>query len=60
MTNTAFDWQIDDFMIYCRSRQRREKTMLSYEQTLRLFESWCKEQMSLEDVDKITESVVRR
>lgn len=24
MMNTAFDWQIDEFMIYCRSRQLRE------------------------------------
>jgi site-specific recombinase XerD len=57
MTNTAFDWQIDEFMIYCRSRQLREKTMLSYEQTLRLFERWCKEQLNIEEVDKVTESV---
>lgn len=60
MTNIAFDWQIDEFMVYCRSRQLRERTMGSYEQTLRLFERWCKEQMNLDDVDKITESVVRR
>ena len=33
-----FDWQIDEFMVYCRSTQLREKTMLSYERTLRLFE----------------------
>lgn len=59
MTNTAFDWQIDEFMIYCRSRQLREKTMLSYEQTLRLFERWCKEQLNIVEVDKVTESVVR-
>ena len=36
-----FDWQIDEFMVYCRSTQLREKTMKSYEQTLRLFERWC-------------------
>ena len=59
MTNTAFDWQIDEFMIYCRSRQLREKTMLSYEQTLCLFEHWCKEQLNIVEVDKVTESVVR-
>lgn len=32
MTNTEFEWQLDEFMVYCRSRQLREKTMLSYEQ----------------------------
>ena len=59
MTNTAFDWQIDDFMVYCRSRQLREETMMSYEQSLRLFERWCKEQLNITEVDKVTESVVR-
>jgi integrase/recombinase XerD len=58
MENMAFDWQLDEFMVYCRSRQLREKTMNSYEQTLRLFERWCREQMRIEDVDKITESVI--
>ena len=37
MTDMSFDWQIDEFMVFCRSRQLREKTMTSYEQTLRLF-----------------------
>ena len=60
MMNTAFDWQIDEFMIYCRSRQLREKTMNSYEQALRLFERWCKEQLAIKDVDKVTEAVIRR
>ena len=51
MTNTDFDWQIDEFMVYCRSTQLREKTMASYEQTLRLFERWCREQLNIVDVD---------
>ena len=45
-------WQIDEFMVNCRSRQLREKTMASYEQALRLFERWCREQMKIDDVDK--------
>ena len=45
MTNLSFDRQIDEYMVYCRSKQLREKTMASYEQTLRLFERWCKEQI---------------
>ena len=60
MTNTSFDWQIDEFMVNCRSRQLREKTLASYEQSLRLFERWCKEQMKIDDVDQVTESVIRR
>ena len=60
MQNLSFDWQIDEYMINCRSRQLRPKTMNSYEQTLRLFERWCKEQLGIETVDKVTENVVRR
>ena len=52
-----FDWQIDEFMVYCRSTQLRPQTMKSYEQTLRLFERWCLEQMDITTVDKVTESV---
>ena len=48
-----FDWQIDEFMVYCRSAQLREKSMKSYEQTLRLFERWCMEEMNILTVDKL-------
>lgn len=34
--------------------------MKSYEQTLRLFERWCKEEMNILTVDKVSEPVVRR
>ena len=42
-----FDWQTNEFMLYCRTTQLREKTMLSYEQTLRLFEKWCMEEQGI-------------
>ena len=60
MGNLTFDWQIGEYMVYCRSRQLREKTMNSYEQALRLFERWCVEQMKIETVDKVTENTMRR
>ena len=60
MTNLTFDWQISDFMIYCRSRQLRPRTMSSYEQALRLFERWCKEQHDITTVDKVTENIMRQ
>jgi integrase/recombinase XerD len=34
--------------------------MKSYEQTLRLFERWCMEEMNILTVDKVTEPVIRR
>lgn len=60
MQNLSFDWQIDEYMINCRSRQLRPRTMNSYEQSLSLFERWCREQLGIETVDKVTESVIRR
>lgn len=60
MDNLSFEWQIDEFMVFCRSRQLREKTMNSYEQTLRLFERWCAEEMNITTVDKVSEAVIRR
>ena len=55
-----FDQHIDEYMIYCRSRQLRPKTMLSYERTLRLFERWCREEMDIDSLDDVTENVIRR
>lgn len=55
-----FDWQINEFMVYCRSIQLRDKTTKSYEQTLRLFERWCRDEMKVEAVDKVTEAILRR
>lgn len=49
MFNTKMDYLIGEYMIYCRSRQLREKTMLSYEQALRLFEKWCKEELNIDE-----------
>ena len=60
MSITRLDYLIDEYMVYCRSRQLREKTLISYEQTLRLFERWCLEQMKIDDASIITESVIRR
>jgi integrase/recombinase XerD len=47
-------------MLFCRSRQLREKTMGSYEQTLRLFERWCWESFQVKTVDQINEGLIRR
>lgn len=60
MFNTRFDYLICEYMVYCRSRQLRPKTMNSYEQGLRLFERWCQEQMGVDEANKITENMIRR
>lgn len=60
MKNLDFEWLTDEFMLYCRSTQLREKTMSSYEQTLHLFGRWLADELKIYTVDKITESVIRR
>ena len=34
------DFMIDEFMFYCDSKNLSKKTMMSYEQTLRLFSKY--------------------
>ena len=41
MISLDFDWQINEFMLYCRTTQLREKSMMAYEQSLKLFQRWC-------------------
>lgn len=59
MKNLDFEWLTDEFMLYCRSTQLREKTMSSYEQTLHLFGRWLADELKIYTVDKITENVTR-
>ena len=60
MYDLSIEYQIDKFMIYCRSRELRAKTLESYEHTLRLFERWCNDELNITQVDQVTESVIRR
>ena len=46
-----FEWLTDEFMLYCRSTQLREKTMSSYEQTLHLFGRWLADELKIYTVD---------
>ena len=45
MISLDFDWQTNEFMLYCRTTQLREKSMMAYEQSLKLFERWCMEEI---------------
>ena len=51
MKNLDFEWLTDEFMLYCRSTQLREKTMSSYEQTLHLFGRWLSDELNIYTVD---------
>ncbi|MBC8060852.1 MAG: site-specific integrase [Clostridiaceae bacterium] len=51
--------KIEEFMIYSQSKNLSRKTMMSYEQTLKLFCKYLLEEKSLEDVAKVTEKDIR-
>ncbi|WP_253198915.1 tyrosine-type recombinase/integrase [Clostridium estertheticum] len=53
------EYTIDEFMNYCESKNLSQKTMMSYEQTLRLFSKYIQEEKNIEDVIKITEKDIR-
>ena len=60
MKGKDFGWQTNEFMLYCRTSQLREKSMMAYEQSLKLFQRWCMDEMGIFTVDKVTENVIRR
>ena len=60
MISLDFDWQTNEFMLYCRTSQLREKSMMAYEQSLKLFQRWCMDKMGIFTVDNVTENVIRR
>ena len=54
-----FDYEIDDFMCYCQSKKLSNKTMRSYEQTLRLFAKYLEEQKQIQSTKEVTKEAVR-
>lgn len=53
------NFMIDEFMIYNESKNLSKKTMMSYEQTLRLFSKYLEEEKTIVDVTKVTEKIIR-
>ena len=44
------------YMEYCRSKQLRPKTMLTYEQSIKLFARWLKEVEGIDQAEQIREA----
>ncbi|MEH6949640.1 tyrosine-type recombinase/integrase [Bacillus sp. JJ634] len=51
--------QLDNFMLYCSSKNLSKKTMRSYEQTLRLFVLYMEEQFQINEVGKVKSAHIR-
>lgn len=56
---TKFDYEIDDFMCFCDSKKLSKKTMKSYEQTLRLFAKYLKEEKGVESTKEVSNKEAR-
>lgn len=56
---TEIDLQIDSFMLYCDSKHLSKKTLSSYEQTLKLFVLYLKDEFKIEDISKVKSAHIR-
>lgn len=57
---TEFEFQLDNFMLYCTSRNLARKTLSSYEQTLKLFGIYIEEQFNITDATKVQSGHIRQ
>jgi integrase/recombinase XerD len=56
---TDFEFQVDNFMLFCSSKNLSRKTLASYEQTLKLFGIYLEQIHGISDVKKVTSAHVR-
>jgi integrase/recombinase XerD len=57
---TDLEFQIDNFMLYCSSKNLARKTLASYEQTLKLFGKYLQEESKIEEVKKVQSGHIRQ
>ncbi len=54
-----FGFQIENFMLYCTSKNLSVKTLKSYEQALKLFSAYIKNEFDISEVDKVKSAHIR-
>lgn len=54
-----FDLRIEDFLLYCTSRNLSPKTLKSYESTLKLFGDYLTKILRVNDVEDVTKTHIR-
>lgn len=57
---TDMEFHIDNFMLYCSSKNLSLKTLAFYEQTLKLFTLFLKQSFDIEDVKKVQSGHIRQ
>ncbi len=55
---TEFFYQIEDYLVYCKTKGLSSKTIKSYEQSLRLFARYCEEEHKVEMAQKVTKKII--
>lgn len=56
---TNFEFLIDGFMLYCTSKNLSKKSMMAYEQTLKLLSNYMCSEFKITDVQKTTSTHIR-
>lgn len=59
MSITSFEFHIEDFMLFCTSKNLAPKTTKSYEQTLKLFSLYLCQEHTIEEVEEVKASHIR-
>lgn len=59
MLFNEFEFQFDNFMIYCDSKNLSDKTKKSYDQTLRLFSMYLRNEFKIEDPREVKPAHIR-
>lgn len=54
------EFHLDNFMLYCASRNLSRKTLASYEQTLKLFITYLQREFQIDEVKKVQSGHVRQ
>lgn len=47
------EWYLNDFKIFCQSKNLSQKTISSYEQSLNLFVLWLKNEQDIEEIQRV-------
>ena len=55
---TEFFYQIEDYLVYCRTKGLAYKTIQSYEQSLRLFARYCEDEHQVDKAEKVTKKMI--
>ena len=54
------EWYLNDFLIFCQSKNLSKKTISSYDQTLKLFLLWLKNEQDLEEINRVKTGHIRQ